>query len=498
MKNKNLLIVDAGTSSMRGILYQESGEKLCTYQLTYKPNYENNGYVSQSAQEWEHALYRIAKWLGEWSENQGKDIDGIVLTAQRSSIIPVDCQGNPLMAAIMWQDTRNFEICQELRQYNDILQEKTGSLVNTVFSGSKMTWIKQFAPEIYKKTYKFLNIPEYLIFLLTGEFHSDVTYGSRSGLMNIRERKWDKEILQLYQVKESELCELFEPGEIVGKVTHNFSQKTGIKEGIPVISAGGDQQCASVAQGAYKEGNLSIVAGTGGFLTMISEKLPRHLPKEIVYNCAAIKGKYMMEANILTCSSAFDWFCDKFYRNSNNQEIDYDLIDYELKVNDEISQILVLPYFNGRSTPDWNTEAKAVFANMTLASEKKDLLKGLLEGIFLEINNNMDSFRNFTDIKKGFISGGMTASSAINQLQADVYGIPLYHRVDCEMTAKGAFIVAACSLSLYSNIEKAFESTKEYENVYFPNMQKQHMYRKKQKEMNEFYKNMDRKGELYE
>lgn len=485
----NLLIVDIGTSSMRGILYEKSGKKLFVSQIKYQPYYGNGGMVTQDAADWSNALFRIACEVSGWAKEAGVSVDALAVTSQRSSIIPVDKQGNALMDAIMWQDTRNARICEEFKKYNDVLLEKTGALVNTVFSGSKMTWIREYAPDIYKQTYKFLNIPEYVIHLITGEFHSDVTYASRSGLMNLRERRWDEEILKLYHIEEAYLCQLFEPGDVVGKVSPEFAKETGLRSGIPVISSGGDQQCASIAQGAYKEGNLSIVVGTGGFLTVASDKLPERLSKDVICNCSAVRGKYMVEANVLTCCSAFDWFCRNFYGRGENCEVDYGEVNRELELTKDLSPVLALPYFSGRSTPEWNPDATAVFSNVTLTTGKREMLKAVVEGIFLEINNNIDSLRRYVALERGFISGGLTNSAVMNQLQADVYGILLYRKEDCETTALGAFMTAGCGLGLFADMEEAYQCVNgaEQPQIYRPDGQKHELYLKKQNQMNAFY-----------
>lgn len=488
----NILIIDVGTSSMRGILYDETGNMLSKYQMKYAPVYKQNGEVSQPASQFKNCLIEICTFIAEAAENQGIRVESIAITSQRSSIIPIDNSGNPLMDAIMWQDIRNKEICQSLDNYNDILFEKTGSKVNTVFSGSKMTLVRYRYPDIYKKVYKFVNIPEYLIYIMSGEFHSDVTYGSRSGLMNYRERKWDKEILKLYQVEENHLCRLHEPGDVCTKVSGAFADMTGLPEGISVVSAGGDQQCAAIGQGAYKEGSLSIVTGTGGFMVTASDKIPDNLKMDVICNCSSVKGKYMIEASILTCCSAFDWACRNFYRKDDLNEIDYEEINEELKRNTEVSPVLVLPYFSGRSTPDWNADAKATFSRISLGSDRRDILKAVVEGICLEINNNMNSFRKYVRISRAAISGGLTKSSVINQIQADVYGIPLYHMHDSESAALGALIVALCGLGVYSSMDDAYRIIRSKDTVaeYVPDIGRHKKYIIKQQEMNELYNNI--------
>lgn len=484
----NILIIDVGTSSMRGILFRENGDKIHSVQLKYRPVYGKEGLVTQRAGDWSSALYEIVSAMGRKADSSGESIDALSLTSQRSSVIPVDGDGNVLMDAIMWQDTRNKEICNGLKEYDDLLFEKTGAMANTVFSGSKMTWIRQNCPDIYRKTYKFLTVAEYLLYLMTGGYHTDVTYGSRSGLMDIRKRKWDIDLLKLYQVEEERLSVLHEPGDVIGAITDDFARLTGLKEGTPVISAGGDQQCAALGQGAVKEGMLSIVTGTGGFIEAAIPSVPSDLTKEVVCNCSSVPGEYLLETNVLTCCCALDWFGRNFYEK-NPGEIDYDRINRDLEHCENVSSTLVMPYFSGTGTPAWNPDAKAVFSNITLSTDKKEMLKGLVEGICMEIKNNIDTLKKYVAVQHACISGGMAQSNIISQIQADVYGITLSRVEDCETSALGALMAAGRSLGVYTDFDQAYKCVhpKGKSILFEPHREKHLLYKNKLKEMNDLY-----------
>ncbi len=286
----NILVIDIGTSSMRGILFTHEGKLLAEKQIFYTVSYLENSWVEQEPSDWENALYRIIKEIAGQAEKNQWDIDAITITSQRSSVIPVDKSINPLCNAIMWQDKRTNEICERLFSLNDKVFSLCGSRVNPVFSASKMTWIRENRPEIYKKTYKFLVIPDYMVYLMTGELCTDYTYGSRSLLMNIYNHEWDAELLEIFQVNKEKLCDLIEPGSICGKITKEFSELTGCPEGIPVITAGGDQQCGAIGQGVVKKGILSATAGTGGFLITATNEVPEHLEPDVICNFSSIKG----------------------------------------------------------------------------------------------------------------------------------------------------------------------------------------------------------------
>lgn len=488
----NILVIDIGTSSMLGILFDMDGRKLAAHQVKYQPVKYPDGRIEQPPSHWTVSAEEICRIISEEAGSRGSGVDALAITAQRSAIIPVDRDGMPLMDTIMWQDRRNGPICRELETYNQLIFETSGAAVNTVFSGSRMAWIARNCPEIMDRLYKYVNIPEYVIHYITGQYRTDATYGSRTHLMNLRERRWDPRMLELFGIREEQLCVLQEPGAVVGTVQADFAARTGLTEGTPVVSAGGDQQCAAIGQGAYSQGTLSIVAGTGGFLVTAVDRAPDNLSPRLICNCSSVRGGYMIEANVLTCCSAFDWFCRNFY-DWDGDQICYGKINQDLQdLEGQVAGPLALPYFQGRSTPEWNPEARAVFGEISLNTSRKELLKGLVEGICLEIRNNIQLFSEYTQVRQAYISGGLTNSHVINQLQADIYGIELYHMEDSESTALGALMVALAGLGVYPDLDRAFKVIRGRGEAqrYRPRAALHMEYEKKRARMNQMYRKL--------
>lgn len=481
----NILVLDVGTSSMRGILFSAEGAQLASEQRLYRADYMDNGWVEQDPHDWETAMCDILRTVSEKAEAQKIQIDGISITSQRSSVIPVDKSIRPLCRAIMWQDKRTGGICRELEPENERIVRLCGSTVNPVFTASKMTWIRRERPDIYEKTYKFIVIPDYLIYLLTGNLCTDYTYGSRSLLMNIRTHQWDDELLGLFEVEKEKLCPLVEPGSVCGYLSQDAAKRTGCPQGIPVITAGGDQQCGAIGQGVVKEGVLSVTAGTGGFLITAVEGVPKELKADVICNDSSLKNQYMLESSVLTCSSAFDWFLRNFYENCTYDEINRIVEETAVGAN----SVVCVPYFQGRGAPDWNSQAKAVFSNITLHTEKADLLRALLEGICYEIANGIDTMKKYVDIQSILINGGLTNSEVFNHIQCDVYGTDLVRRGKSDATARGALMVALQRLGVYETAADAFEVIGNQGEVrcYHPNQENVEKYQKYREKMNELY-----------
>lgn len=448
----NVLVIDVGTSSMRALLSGARGERLLGHQVAYHPTYLSDGRVEQDASSFASALCEVVGSVARNAGEKGHAVDLVTMTSQRSSIVPVDDADEPLMPFIMWQDTRNAALCDELSKSGEHIFSLSGTRVNTVFSGGKMAWVERELPEVASRCRRYANIPEYLMHLMTGSWHTDPTYASRSNLMNIRTRDWDPELLGLFGVSRDRLSDIVECGQIVGTVSSFFSSATGLAAGTPVVSSGGDQQCAAVGQGVASPGTVSVVTGTGAFLETAAPSVPDDLTSDVICNASCLPGQYTLEASVLSCCSAFDWF-----RTTFCPDMDYARIGRELEVQHARgTSCVVLPYFQGRGTPDWNAQATATLHGIRLSATREELLYALLVGIFTEVRNNLDSMERYVPLVRGSVSGGLTQTPVINQIQADVYGFPLSRLDDFESTARGALLVALLSQGAYGTAEEAY------------------------------------------
>ncbi len=484
----NILILDVGTSSMRGILFREDGTTLHTVQKEYRVIAMDDGWVEQNPLDFLESMTEIVKESAQFAVQTKEAIDAVALTSQRSSVIPVDRDGKHLGNAQMWQDKRTVPLAHAMEEYHQEIFELCGSRVNPVFSGIKMKWLRQNQPELYEKAYKLIVIPDYLVYHMTGEFCTDYTYGSRSLLMNLKSCQWDDRLLELFEVDREKLCELKAPGSILGRTTKGFAELTGLPEGTPVISAGGDQQCGMLGQGVVKQGQVSLTLGTGGFLLTTCEEIPENLDWDVICNASSDAGAYILEANMLTCTSAMEWFKRNFYREET---------DFYGKLSDILTEVpagshgcRALPYFQGRSTPDWNSDATAQFSGLTLNTSREDMLKALLESICMEIGNNLGSFGKYIPLEKILISGGLSKNDVFNKMQADIYGKPVVRMENPESTAIGALMVATVTMGCYANVEEAFNRIRRGapSREYLPDPETHRFYEGLQEEMNRLYR----------
>ena len=455
----NFLVVDGGTSSMRGTLFGQNGEILMGTQSTYQSEFPAEFLVEQDPHSWEGALLYVAAEAAKWTRAHGQSIHAISLTAQRSSAIALDRAGSPLRKAIMWQDRRSSEICRSLGDHTAEIYSRTGLRISPVMAAPKFAYLKQHEPSIYRSAHKLTVIPDYLLFLMTGKFVTDETCGSRTLLMNLKTRAWDSELLRLFDLDEHKLCSLVRPGSIVGTTTEAFKSRTGIPSGTPVISAGGDQQCAALGAGIGIQDVFQVTSGTGAYIVAASIELTLDPKMRFLCSTSAIPDRFILESSILTASAIYSWAANalyglSIYDTSALTRLAEDAAHSPIGANG----IIMLPYPQGRGTPDWNSGATASFANITLATTRGDLIRAVLEGIAAEIAENLEILLDYAGPEtRLFLAGGLTNLPLFNQIQADTYQRPVWLPRNRETTSLGAWISAAVTMGAYGSYEGAFD-----------------------------------------
>ena len=283
-----------------------------------------------------------------------------------------------------------------------------------------------------------------------------------------------------------DLLPLVEPGSLFGGLAARAAARTGCPQGLPVVTCGGDQQCGAIGQGVVRPGALSITAGTGGFLIAGAGEIPRDLGQDVLCNCAAIPGQYILESSVLACSSAFDWFRREFYGPG------YPLaqLDEEVAASPPgAGGCLCLPYFQGRSTPDWNTAAVGVFHHVTLSTRRQDMLRALLEGIAIELGSGAEAMARYVPLGEVAINGGLTNSQPFCQMLSDACGLGLLRRGGADATARGALMVAAQALGAYGTVEEAYQAISKGSQVqaYKPQAENAALYKHMRQEMAQLY-----------
>ncbi|MHA1797025.1 MAG: xylulokinase, partial [Candidatus Helarchaeota archaeon] len=441
----------------------------------------------QEAEDWWSAVKQTSKMVFKESKINPSEILGICVTNQRETIVPVDEQGKPLRKALVWQDRRSIDECSWIR--NEIGEEKiydiTGLIIDPYFSATKILWIKKNQPDIFNKTYKFLLVHDFIEMKLTDEFITDWSNASRTMLFDITKNQWSAELCNLLEIDIESLPKALPSGRNIGTVSASAAGETGFLKGTPVITGGGDQQCAAIGLGVIKPGRVKVTTGTGSFVLNYTERITKDPKKRVIISSHAVPGKYVLEASIFTTGSVFRWFRDNYGLKAKEiaEKVGRDpyelLIDEARKAPLGADGVVLIPHFMGAGAPYWKPQARGMVVGLTLASDRSKVLRALLESVGFEIRKNLEVFKELgLNIKEIRITGGGTRSDFWNQIQADIFGIPVLKSGTDESTALGCAMLATIGLGIYTDLEKAEEKMVHMKETKEPNLENTKKYNK--------------------
>lgn len=479
-ENNALLIVDVGTSSLRVALLDEQAHCNWIDSRKYRPSYLDAVTIEQDPEVWWNALDDLLLEAQSWLQGRLSP-RAMVLTSQRSSVIPVDRAGRALRPAIMWQDKRHTAVCARLEAANPDLQSITGAMMNTAYSGPKMAWLRENEPEVYEAAYKLMTPAEFMIYRLTGEARTDFTYASRSLLFDLRSLTWHDGLLEAFGLDRDKLCDAVSPGSEVGRLEPAWCKRWQLPEGLPLLSAGGDQQCSALGLGVVGEGRYELTAGTGGYVMTLGKTLPK-VYRGTAVNVAAIPGFYNYETTMITCSSAFDYFCRLFYPGLDYKEIGGKLAEAEVEAGAADQEIVVLPFFQGSGSPDWASFKKADILGLDFSATAEDITLACLQAIACEFHEHIDLLEDVTGVPASevVISGGLTRNESFSGMLASLLRARVLRPADFEASVYGAWMSAAVSLGIMNSFEAATAQVRGQfrESTYRPQSAQSTRYRK--------------------
>jgi len=476
-----VIALDIGTSSMRAVLFNEQGQVLHASGKEYHTVFPQPSYVEQDPADWTDAARQTLSGIAEYIRDKDIMISAISVTSQRASMIPMSEENQPLRPAIMWQDKRTIEICERLKKDQGLkpLYKKTGLRVNPFFVLNKIIWLRENEPDIFNKTAKFIGVQDFVIYQLTGQYVTDWTQASRTLLMDLRSCKWDPDLLALAGISADQLCALVPPGTISGVLTEAFAQTCGLGAGIPVVVSGGDQQNAAIALGVTRPGTAEANTGTGSFVLSYAKKPAFDSNCRVLCQAGAIAGSYVTETPIFNTGAILRWFKEQFCREflaSDNPYYHMDLEAAQAPVGS--NGVVLMPHFEGSAAPNWNPSAKGLFFNLGLSTTRGMMIRAILEGISLEIAQNLELMRKMIgEITEVHVAGGMTRSDLFCRIQASACQATVIRQQNPEASALGACCNGLIALGVVKTAEEFFSTLEDGKATFEPDEEASNIYK---------------------
>lgn len=458
---KFILALDQGTTSSRAIIFNKKGERVATAQKEFRQIYPQPGWVEHDAQEIWSSQAGVAAEVVASAGINGKALSAVGITNQRETTVVWDRKsGKPIYNAIVWQDRRTSEYCDELKEagHADLFQEKTGLVLDAYFSGTKVKWILDNVEGAREKAEKgelaFGTIDSWLVWNFTqGDTHvTDVTNASRTLLFNINTMDWDDEILDILDIPKSMLPEVKQSSEVYGKTrTTIFASK------VPIAGIAGDQQAALFGQMCTKPGMVKNTYGTGCFMLMNIGDKPIKSENNLLTTVAwKVNGKteYALEGSIFIGGAVVQWLRDELGVIRESRDVEY----FANKVEDSDGVYLV-PAFAGLGAPHWNQYARGMMVGMTRGTTSAHLARAAQDSIAyqtLDVLSAMNADSGI-DIKELRVDGGATVNDSLMQFQSDLLQVPVIRPKVTETTALGAAYLAGLAVGYWDDIEEIRE-----------------------------------------
>lgn len=469
---KAVLALDQGTTSSRALLFDRSANVLAVAQQEFKQIYPQPGWVEHDPREIWKSQLAVAREALSKSALSLADIGAIGITNQRETTIVWDRKtGEPIANAIVWQDRRTAPFCAELSNvgHAEMIQQKTGLVIDAYFSGSKVRWLLDNVPGARARAeageLAFGTVDSWLVWQLTaGRLHvTDVSNASRSMLFNLAEADWDDDLLKLFDIPRSLLPEIRASSEVYGESAAELF-------GQPLVIAGiaGDQQAALFGQNCVTDGMVKNTYGTGCFMLMHIGDRPRQSHHRLLTTTAWKLGpkkkcEFAFEGSIFIAGAAVQWLRDGLGIIKESSDVE------KLAAGvPDTGGVYLVPAFAGLGAPHWDPHARGTIVGLTRGTSAAHIARATLEGIAFQVADVLDAMRDDCGIPIAQlrVDGGAAANDLLMQFQADLLQAPVVRPKIIETTALGAAYLAGLAVGFWQDtaeIQKVWQAERIFE-----------------------------------
>jgi xylulokinase len=481
-----LLGIDLGTSGTKTVLFDIEGNTICSKTIEYPLYQPRNGWAEQDPSDWWNAACGGIRYVITKSGIDAAEIAGIGLSGQMHGLVMLDKDGSVLRNSIIWCDQRTTKECEHM---NKIIGERrlieiTANPALTGFTASKILWVQNNEPEVYEKCAHILLPKDYIRYMLTGEFATEMSDASGMQLMDVSKRCWSDEILSKFNIEKSMLGKLYESPEVTGKVHERAAEITGLCEGTIVIGGAADNSAAAVGTGVVRSGNAFTTIGTSGVVYAISDDVSIDLQGRVHTLCSAVPGKWTVMSCTLSAGLSLKWLrdtcCHEEMIEAEKLGIDPYVVMNTLaeKVMPGAGGLVYLPYLMGERSPHPDPYCRGVFFGLSASHDRSNMIRSVMEGVAFSQLQCVDVFREMgVNVEDMIACGGGGRSAVWRQILSDMYGCPVSTIKAEEGPALGAAILAGVGAGIYDSVESACDKLVIRKSMQGPNPSNQEVYK---------------------
>jgi len=446
--------IDLGTSAAKLLLMDEKGEIVSVVTKEYPLEFPQPGWSQQNPEDWKKAMEEgIPELIAGIDASK---IAGIGSGGQMHGLVVLDENDNVIRPAILWNDGRTAAQVDYLNNVigKDKLSEMTANIAFAGFTAPKILWMKENEPENFAKIRKIMLPKDYINYILTGVHACDYSDASGILLLDVKNKCWSKEMMEICGVTEAQMPKLFESYECIGTVKPEVAKALGLPEGVKVAAGAGDNAAAAVGTGVVGEGGCNISLGTSGTV-FISSKSFGVDPNNALHAFAHADGGYHLMGCMLSAASCNKWFMDEIIGTKDYAGEQTAIAEEKLGRNN----VFFLPYLMGERSPINDTDARAMFIGMSMDTTRADFVQAVLEGVAFAIRDSVEVAKSLgIEIPSSKICGGGAKSPLWKKIMANVLGVKLESPASEQGPGMGGAMLAMVACGEYETVQAACDA----------------------------------------
>ena len=443
--------VDLGTSAVKLLLMEESGKIEKIVSREYPLYFPHPGWSEQNPEDWmKEAMEGIKELTSEIDRSQ---VAGIGCGGQMHGLVTLDAEDHVIRPAILWNDGRTGAETEYLNTVigKDKLSQYTANIAFAGFTAPKILWMKKNEPENFAKVKKIMLPKDYLAYCMTGSFCTDLSDASGMLLLDVKNRCWSKEMLQICGITEEQLPKLYESWQVVGTLKPEIASELGLSADVKFVAGAGDNAAAAVGTGTVGDGQCNISLGTSGTV-FISSKDFGVDENNALHSFDHADGRYHLMGCMLSAASCNKWWSEEILHTKDFAKEQEGIV----KLGE--NQVFFLPYLMGERSPHNNPDARAVFFGMSMDTTREEMTQAVLEGVAFGLRDSLEVARSLgIKIERTKICGGGAKSPLWKKIIANVMNLKVDVPAVEEGPSMGGAMLAAVGCGAYPDVETIAE-----------------------------------------
>ena len=488
-----LLGVDIGTSSCKTALFDADGRAVAQGGSEYPVSYPRKGWAEQDPRDWWDGVCRAVREMISGNGINPSDIAGIGVDGQSWSAIALDGAGEVLCPTPIWTDTRSAEICRETLER--LPQEKLFALCGNPpqpgYTWPKILWYRRHRPEVFAAAKKILQSNSYIVYRMTGEITQDLSQGYGLACFDMRKGRWDEETCGELGIPGTLLPEIVPSHQVVGRLTREAAEQTGLTEGIPVAAGGLDAACGTLGAGVVLPGQTQEQGGQAGGMSICIDKYAAE--PRLILGFHVVPGRWLLQGGTTGGGGALKWL-----RETMCPELSFEEMSSLAETAPAGSGgVTFLPYMAGERSPIWNPDACGVFFGLGFGVTRGQMIRACMEGVAYALRHNLETAETAGARAETLRSMGGSANSRIwTQIKADVTGRSIEVPGSDTATTLGAAMLAGVGTGVWGSFEEAAEQTVRVKRRYEPDPENREQYDRGYEKYRKLYEHLkDMMGE---